>query len=85
MLFASGAAGVNVAVVPVASSATVAAIATPPAVGASVNVDVVIVAGSIARENVAAGLTPIATPVAALAGAVDVTVGAEFTVVKLQV
>jgi hypothetical protein len=38
---------------------------------------------SIARENVAVGATPTATPVAAAAGVLAVTVGAE-AVVKLQ-
>jgi len=42
------------------------------------------VVASIARLKVAVGATPIATPVAPAAGTFVVTVGAAFTVVKLQ-
>jgi hypothetical protein len=44
----------------------------------------VIVLAFIAREKVAVGAIPVATPVAPASGVVAVTVGAAFTVVKLQ-
>ena len=55
--------------------------------GASVKLELVIVVGSIARENVALTTALVATPVAPLAGEVEVTVGGvdpAATVVKLQ-
>src|SRR5207302_1999694 len=56
-----------------------------PAVGESVNDELVIVVESIALEKVAVGAMVTATPVALLAGVFAVTVGAELTVVKVQV
>ena len=46
--------------------------------------ELVIVVASIALEKVAVGATVARTPVALLAGVLAVTVGAELTVVKLQ-
>ena len=81
VLAASGADGVSVAVFPL--SATVAATGEPP-FGVSVKLELVIVEASIDLEKVAVGATVTATPVALLAGVFAVTVGAELTVVKLQ-
>ena len=50
----------------------------------SVNVELVRVAASIAREKVAVGATEIAMPLAPLAGVFAVTVGGPLSVVKLQ-
>jgi hypothetical protein len=49
-----------------------------------VKLELVIVVWSIARENVAWTGALTATPVAPAVGSVEVTVGATFTVVKLQ-
>ena len=70
----------------VPSYATLAVTAVPSA-RVSVQLALVIVAASIARENVAVGRTPEATPVAPAAGVTAVTVGgvgAAAAVVKLQ-
>jgi hypothetical protein len=82
VLAASGALGVSVAVLVEELYATVAA--TLPDELLSVKLELVIVVESIERENVALGKVPTTTPVALLAGEVEVTVGAELTVVKLQ-
>jgi hypothetical protein len=59
----------------------VALTADPPA-GLSVKLELVIVVASIARENVALGWTATPTPVAPLAGEVEVTVGGGAMVVN---
>jgi hypothetical protein len=82
--FASGADGVSVAVVQGVLQLTFAATALPPA-GVSVKLELVSVEASIARENVAVGAAPTATPVDPSAGARAVTVGAAATVVNCQV
>jgi hypothetical protein len=82
-LFTSADDGVNVAVLLVESYETVAA--TAPDGPVSVKLDDVIVVESIAREKVALTAVPVETPVAFVAGEVDVTVGGVLTVVKLQV
>jgi hypothetical protein len=69
---ASGAAGVNVAVVP--DAVTLPAIAAPPA-GVTVNVVVVIDEPAIASEKVAVTVVARATSVAPAAGVVAVTAG----------
>src|SRR5919204_179913 len=71
---ASALLGVSVAVFVDESYDTDAAMGEPP-LGASVKLDVVIVAGSIAREKVALTTVVVPTPVAPEAGEVDVTVG----------
>src|SRR5437764_109839 len=81
VLFAKATLGVTVAVFP--TSATEAATGEPPA-GVSVKLLLVIVDAFIALEEVAVGATLVATPVAPFAGVFAVTVGALFTVVKLQ-
>jgi len=83
VLFASGTVGVNVAVRLAASYRTLAAIADPPA-GVNVKLNPVKVDASIARENVALTADPTGTAVAPAAGDFAVTVGAAFTVVKVQ-
>jgi uroporphyrinogen-III decarboxylase len=80
---ASAADGVSVAVFEVESYATVAATEPPPEL-VSVKLEPVSVVASIARENVALAVALVATSVAPATGLVDVTVGATFTVVKLQ-
>jgi hypothetical protein len=67
VLFARGADGVNVTVAPFTEIVPV----TPP----TVNEDAVTLAGATASLNVAVTAAPTATPVALLAGAVELTVG----------
>jgi hypothetical protein len=73
---ASGAPGVNVAVLVVASYATVPATGAIAPCAVSVNDDDVIVAAAIGDENDAVTAAPSATPVAPATGLMAVTVGA---------
>jgi hypothetical protein len=68
-------AGFSVKVVLPPDGVIVALTAGPPAVGASVKVDALSVAGSIASENVATALVPVATSPAPSAGSRVVRVG----------
>src|SRR2546427_325615 len=73
---ANGVAGVRVAMVPVASSVTVAGTFAAAPAARRLNVAVVIVAGFIAALNVAVTVVLVATPVALGVGDWAVTVGA---------
>jgi hypothetical protein len=79
----SGTAGVNVAIVSVASNEIVPAIGPCPN-GLTVNVMSLNVEVFIGRENVALGLTVTAIPVAPAAGSFPVTVGGAAAVVKVH-
>jgi hypothetical protein len=77
----NGAAGVKVAVLPEAVTEPATAVAPGPV---KVKVAAVIVAGSMARLNVAETTVLRATPVEVSAGIVETTVGATEPVVKVH-